>query len=350
MGPSVGSQRGYSLRARFRALALVHRLHPGDGDRVPLLDQLGGQLWARAAARATGRRRRAGPARSHGEVGRHDRVEVVPRHRERHGQARADPRAVGRDDGRAAGAGGVEEHLAAAVLADERRRRDRRVEALGAGGDRPGRRGGVLDAGPPAIGTNDVHALGPAGLHGAGQPDVGRARGGPAGRRRRRRRSRRPRAGRGRARGASSCRLAGRGSAPGGTRPRAGSPATAACGGRCTARRCTSRCDASAQTVVALDPVRGVLGQVLLHERRLAGPHPNHRQRPVAQPGQDALADRVEVVDQVALVGVGARRTTARRGWSARRRRGISVVGLERPCCSFRSRPAGGAPRSPRPG
>ena len=47
------------------ALALVHGQHPGDRDVVALGDQVGGQrLRARASARPTGRRRRAGPARS----------------------------------------------------------------------------------------------------------------------------------------------------------------------------------------------------------------------------------------------------------------------------------------------
>ena len=49
-----------------------------------------------------------------------------------------DPRAVGRDDGRATRPGRVDEHLAAALLADERRGGHRRVEPRGAGGDAPG--------------------------------------------------------------------------------------------------------------------------------------------------------------------------------------------------------------------
>ena len=76
----------------------------------------------------------------HGEVGRRDVVEVVPGDRERHRRARAQPRAVGRDDGGAADAGRVDEHLAAAVLLDERGRREVGIERLGAGGDARGSR------------------------------------------------------------------------------------------------------------------------------------------------------------------------------------------------------------------
>ena len=50
-----------------------------------------------------------------------------------------------------------------------------------------------------------------------------------------------------------------------------------------------------------LDPLRRVLGQVLLHERFLAGPDPHHRQRPVPQHRDDPVPHRVQVVDQVLL-------------------------------------------------
>src|SRR5664280_290504 len=48
-------------------------------------------------------------------------------------------------------------------------------------------------------------------------------------------------------------------------------------------------------------PFRGVLRHVLLHERRLARPHPDHRQRPSGQHRKDAVVDRVQIVDEFAL-------------------------------------------------
>ncbi len=73
------------------------------------------------------------------EVAGHHVVELVPRHRERHRHAGADARAVRRGDRRAAGAGRVDEHLAAAVGLEERGRGDGGVEQLGAPGDGPRR-------------------------------------------------------------------------------------------------------------------------------------------------------------------------------------------------------------------
>src|SRR3546814_4568214 len=52
--------------------------------------------------------------------------------------------------------------------------------------------------------------------------------------------------------------------------------------------------------------VRRVLRDVLLHERLLPAVHPDHRQRPVLEPGQDAVAHGVEVVDEVSLRRPGA--------------------------------------------
>ncbi len=48
-------------------------------------------------------------------------------------------------------------------------------------------------------------------------------------------------------------------------------------------------------------PVRGVARQVLLHEGFLATMHPDHRERPVHQLGQDPVVDGVEILDQVSL-------------------------------------------------
>ena len=56
----------------------------------------------------------------------------------------------------------------------------------------------------------------------------------------------------------------------------------------------------------ALHPLRRVRREVLLHERRLAAGHPDHRQRPVAQHREDPLVHGVEVVDELALGGASA--------------------------------------------
>ena len=87
-----------------------------------------------------------------------------PGDREGHRDARPDPRAVGGHHGRPAGPGRVQEHLAVPVLADERGGGQLRVEALGAGRDRPGRGGHVVGRGAVER-HEDVHALGAAGLH-----------------------------------------------------------------------------------------------------------------------------------------------------------------------------------------
>ena len=72
-------------------------------------------------------------------------VEVVPAHRERHRHARPHPRAVGGDDGAAADAGRVDEHLAAAVVLHELGRGDVGVEGGGAHGDGAGGGGHLVD-------------------------------------------------------------------------------------------------------------------------------------------------------------------------------------------------------------
>ena len=98
----------------------------------------------------------------HREVAGRDGVEVVPAHRERHRRAGADPRAVGRDDRRPADPRRVDEHLAAAVLLDERGRGDLGIEALGARRDArasPRPRPPVMPA--SSIGTNTCTPLAP---------------------------------------------------------------------------------------------------------------------------------------------------------------------------------------------
>src|SRR6185437_184680 len=118
------------------ALAFVHGLHPGDGNRMPLLDQvarqrlcLGHQIspWI-AVADLPG-------DRVHGEVGWLYSPELIPGHREGHGRARPDARAVRGRDRSAAGSGRVDEHLAVPVLLDEGSRRQGWVDPLGAAGE-----------------------------------------------------------------------------------------------------------------------------------------------------------------------------------------------------------------------
>ena len=203
-------------------------------------------------------------------------------------------------------AGGVDEHLAAAVLLHERGRREVGVELLGPPGDRPGRRGGVLRRRRRRVDRDEhVHALGPAGLDRAREPGVVEHL------------ADEPRRG---DRGGEAVAL-GRVEVEHevGRRGRAGRPARASGGTRRPAGwRTTAACRRSLHSAYddvalrclrpqrhRLDPVRRVLGQVLLHERRLAAGHPDHRQRPVAQHRDDPVVHRVEVVDERPLGHAG---------------------------------------------
>ena len=176
------------------------------------------------------------------------------------------------------------------------------------------RRGGVLDRRVVVDRHEDVHALGAAGLHRAGEPDVVE-------------------------------RLAhevGDATAIANASPSGGSRSSTRCVtwsgrsarhergvvlDRALVREPEQRAPVVAQRVrdVALrrlGPARrpsctqsGVyFGHVLLHERLLAAVHADHRQRPVLEHGDDAVAHRVEVVDEVALGRARRRRTAAGRG------------------------------------
>ena len=158
-------------RASF---ALVHGGDPRDGNGATLFDQIAGHPLGRGHRV----RPRIAPSSASSAVctvksaGRMS-VEIVPVERERHGRARAQSRAVRRDDGRPAGSGGVDEHLAAAVLLHERGGRDAR--------DRAPRRARRSHGSPPprprpALVVDrheDVHALRAAGLDRTCQAAVG---------------------------------------------------------------------------------------------------------------------------------------------------------------------------------
>ena len=164
----------------------------------------------------------------------------------------------------------------------------------------------------------DVHALGPAGLHRAGQPGVGQRLRGPAGRPATASANVvGPRAGRGRGPGGSGGPSRRRGPASGGTRPPAGWRTTAGCAGRCTARTRPRACEASAHTGTVGTQSGVYFGTFFCMNGAWPRPHPDHRQRPVAQrragsgraprpgsrPGRAWWPRR--------------RRTAAGRGWSA---------------------------------
>src|SRR5439155_11211966 len=125
-------------------LALVHRLHSGDGNAVALLDQVRVQtLWRRHVRGPRIAVAELGQGGANGEVGRCHVVEVVPCQRERDGGAWSDTGAVGGDDGGPARSRRVDEDLAAAVLLHECRRGDGGIETGSAQRDGAGGGGGV---------------------------------------------------------------------------------------------------------------------------------------------------------------------------------------------------------------
>src|SRR4051795_6496095 len=85
------------------ALALMHGLHPRHRYGVTFLDELSGEMLRRRhvfGPRITISEARQGGL--NGEVGRRDRVEILPVHGKRHGHAGSGPRTVGSYDGGAA--------------------------------------------------------------------------------------------------------------------------------------------------------------------------------------------------------------------------------------------------------
>ena len=200
----------------------------------------------------------------------------------------------------------VDEHLAAAVLLDERRRRDLGIErARPAPRWRGSRRPTSSSGARSSIGTNTCTPLAPLVLTAPSRPTSASACRTSCATRDRHR----ERVALGRVevehemgRVIRACRVA---RASGGTRSPAGSRTTAACAGRCTART-TPRASTSPPTRCTVrHPLGRVLRDVLLHERFLAAVDADHRQRPVLEHGDDAVAHGVEVVDQVALGRVG---------------------------------------------
>ena len=227
--------------------------------------------------------------------------ELVPIDGERHWHAWPGPRAVRRDDSGPTGAGGVDEHLAASVGLEERRRGRLRVEALGAPRDRPRRGRRVLHRHLRVDRHEDVHALGSARLHCAGEARLRRALGARG--ERRRPPSRTPVAvggSRSRTRWVARSRRS--------ARANVGWYSIARwLANHSSVRRSlhnayeTVRFDASAHSGTVATHSGVYFGNVLLHERGLAPSHPDDRQRPVAQLGKDPVAHVVEVVDQIAL-------------------------------------------------
>ena len=93
----------------------MHRLHPGDRDRVAFLDEVCAQSLSAGHLRGPGIALAEEAERGmDGEVRRRDVIEVIPGDREGDRHAWADARAVGGDHGGAADPRGVHEHLAAA--------------------------------------------------------------------------------------------------------------------------------------------------------------------------------------------------------------------------------------------
>ena len=196
--------------------------------------------------------------------------------------------------------------LPSAVFLHERGGRDRRDRAArraprSRGWPRPRRASsGVVD------GHEDVHALRAARLHRALEPDVGERLAHEVRDARRRPRTASPSGG---SRSSTRCVM------------RSGCSARVSAGwysiarwfaNQISVRRSlqsaydTLRFDASAHTSTVSIAFRRVLRDVLLHERLLPAMHADHRQRPVLEHRDDAVAHRVEVVDEVALGRVGA--------------------------------------------
>src|SRR5450631_4351613 len=114
---AVGASAGVSpLSSAGTALALVQGLHPSDRDGAAFLDEVRAQVLG--IGHLIGPRIivfEESQRRVDGEVGRYDVIELVPLHREGHGHARSNSRAVGRNHRGAADSRRVDEYLAATV-------------------------------------------------------------------------------------------------------------------------------------------------------------------------------------------------------------------------------------------
>ncbi len=220
------------------------------------------------------------------------------------GHAGSQPRAVRGHHGRPAGPGGVEEHLPAAVLDDVRGGGEDGIDPFGSRGDRPGRGGHLLGRGLRRDRNEHVHALRSAGLGHTDQAGIGQGLAHQVGRA-----DRRPER--------VPLRRVEVQDQIAGVVPVAGAHQ-----GRVVLHRALVGEPEQCPAVVAqrvghlalgglrphrhgLDPVRRVLRHVLLHERLLAAQHPHHRQRPVAQAGDDPVPHGVQVLDEIPLGRVG---------------------------------------------
>ena len=307
----------------FAALALVHRLRRGrPGSRAPRRPGRRASALRRGHRSAHGSRvaeqRRRGVDR---EVGGVDASSSSHADRERHRRARAACRGLYAATTVAPPTRvGVDEHLALAVVAHERGGGERRVEPLRRGRRSPAsRRRSSSIAASRVDRHEDVHALGAARLHRAGEAGARRA---PRARARPPRRRPRTRAPAGGSRSSTRWRRAVECAARQRRvvldralvgEPQQRPPVVAQ---RVGARRASTSRPTSA-TVATQSGV--YFGRFFCMNGACPRPHPDHRQRPVAQHREDAVGDRVEVVDEVAAWSPRPRRTAARRGSSARR-------------------------------
>ncbi len=257
-----------------------------------------------------------------------DRTEVVPADRERHRDAGTDAGAVRRDHGGAADAGGVDEHLAAAVVLHERGGGELGVEAA-----RP--RAAIARVAAAASSTDasvvdrheHVEALGATGLHRADEADLGQRLANQARHGDHVVRTHRPPVDRGRARGASGDR-AGR------TVTKVGWYSIARWfANHSKVRRSshnaydTSRFDVSAHSVTVRTHSGVYFGTFFCMNASCPRWTRITDSGRSSSTGRMRSRDRVEVVDQVAAWSRRRRRRTADRGWSATRPRGTRRPG-----------------------
>ena len=372
-GPSARPVRRHPrLRCRPRrpggpgaALALVHRGDAGDRDRRALPRRgRPAAAAAPAAARPTGRRSASRPAAvPHREVARRDLV-------------RGRPSATGNDTGVPGRTRGL---YAATTVAPPERVESRntlpprsalmyavvasaRVDPLGPGGDRPGRRGHVFDRRRGSSGTNTCTPLAPLVFTAPASPaSVSACRTSSAACTAMPERSPPSGGSRSITRCVTRSGRDRRGPASGGTRPPAGWRTTAASGGRCTARTTPPASRPPPRRRPSRTQSGVYFGTFFCMNGCWPRPDPDHRQRPVAQPGDDPVVRQRPGSRPGPAWSRPRRRTAAGPGWSAPPRHGSrplslatrslshQTFGVARPLASYGDRSAGKARSRPRP-